>query len=339
MNPYSDIPLCAALPVLFTRPWGGQRLPELYASWLPDPPRDKPVGEAWLVSDHPECESILLPPSGPGLDPFSLRTWMEQAESWLLGIRAKPTPAGRFPLLLKLIHATAYLSVQVHPDDKVAKDLGEPDVGKTEMWTFLETAPESAVIAGIRSDAPREEVISRILHSDRRIEACLQVHRPKPWEGLLIPAGTLHAIGPGLLLAEIQQNSNITYRVYDWDRVDENGLARALHPEKSVASLIWDLPSPCLTAGEKIQQLGHGEIILLASCDYFCAERVVQATETDFSTNGDSFHLLLNPEAPITVMSGGYSLTVKAGQAVIIAAGSQRYRVMGATSFLRYYVP
>ncbi len=338
MNPYSSIPLCAALPVLFTRPWGGQRLPDLYTPWLPDLPRDKPVGEAWLVSDHPECESLLLPPSVLNLDPFSLRTWMEQAESWLLGSRAKPTPAGRFPLLLKLIHATAYLSVQIHPDDKVAKDLGEPDVGKTEMWTFLAVGPESVVIAGIRGDVSREEVIARILRSDRRIEECLQIHRPKPGEGLFIPAGTLHAIGPGLLLAEIQQNSNITYRVYDWDRVDENGKARALHPEKSVASLIWDLPPPRLTAGEKISQ-DHAEIIRLASCDYFCAERVVQSTAIDFSTNGDSFHLLLNPEAPMTVVSGGYSSTVKTGQAVIIAAGSQQYRVEGAASFLRYYVP
>ena len=337
---FRNLPLAVARPVLFPRPWGGRRLPKLYAPWLeiPGTAVSEPVGEAWLVSDHTECESPLEVPSGRSISPFTLRHWMEHAAEWLLGLRAKPTPDGRFPLLLKLIHADAWLSVQVHPDDETARRLGEPDVGKTEMWTFIDCKPDSRIIAGLKDAIPRREMIELIGRADRDIERYLRSHYPRPGDSVLIPAGTLHAIGPGLLLAEIQQNSNITYRVYDWDRTDARGSRRPLHPEKSLAAIRWDLPTPALTSG-KTSQDGSVTVTALGGCSYFCAELVELSIAADFFTAGESFHLLLSPGHALTVRAADTSLTARPAQAVIVPAGVAHYRVEPPAVFFRYYVP
>ncbi|MBP9003669.1 MAG: class I mannose-6-phosphate isomerase [Candidatus Hydrogenedentes bacterium] len=335
------LPVAATRPVLFPRPWGGDRLPELYAHWLDkaDGTPGKPVGEAWLVADHPECESPLeLPPSCFTDKITTLRDWMNRDANWLLGSHARPTPTGRFPLLLKLIHATDWLSVQVHPDDQTARELGEPDVGKTEMWTFLDVHPESSIIAGLRKDFSREEIAEKICRADRNIARCLLSHRPRPGDSVLIPAGTLHAIGPGLLLAEIQQNSNITYRVYDWDRKDERGNRRALHPEKSLAAIRWDLPAPTLTAGVKRLE-GTQVIHCLGTSSFFHAERVEISETACFATGGTSFHILLNPSQVLNVRVMNHELAARPAQAVLVPAGAGNYWVTGPSTFLRYYVP
>jgi len=337
---FRHLPLAAARPVLFSRPWGGRRLPDLYTPWLDISgiPISEPVGEAWLVADHPECESSLEVPAAFTADVITLRDWMKQDADWLLGTRAQPTPAGRFPLLLKLIHATEWLSVQVHPDDETARRLGEPDVGKTEMWTFIDTAPESLIIAGLREGVSRQEVVEIIRRTDREIERYMQSRRPRRGESILIPAGTLHAIGPDLLLAEIQQNSNITYRVYDWDRVDARGGRRPLHPEKSLAAIRWDLTAPVLTPGETYRE-GAVTLTTLGCCPYFRAERAEISYSTDFFTSGESFHLLLSFAHALTVRALDCTLTARPAQAVIVPAGVKHYQVEGAAAFFRYYVP
>lgn len=335
-----NLPLAAARPVLFPRPWGGRWLPEVYASWLDisGTAVNELVGEAWLVSDHPECESPLETPSGWSGDTFTLRNWMELDAEWLLGSRARPTPNSRFPLLLKLIHATAWLSVQVHPDDEMARNLEEPDFGKTEMWTFIHAEPGARIIAGLRRDIPKENIIELIRRADRNIEQCLLSHHPRPGDSVLIPPGTLHAIGPGLFLAEIQQNSNITYRVYDWDRTDSRGCRRPLHPEKSLAAIRWDLPPPALTSG-KFCYDAPGTVTTLGCSPYFCADRVQISKAASFVTRGESFHLLLSVGRALTVRTAEASLTARPAQAVIVSAGAKQYCVDGPAEFLRYYVP
>ncbi len=337
-KPRRSLPLCVAEPALFSRPWGGTRLVPLCGENGPET-AGEPIGEAWLLADHPECESFLHGPHGTAPCPFSLRDWMREAPEWLLGTCARPTPGGRFPLLLKLIDAASFLSVQVHPDDEAARELGEPDPGKTEMWTFLDVAPNAVVIAGIREGVPREAVRRHIREGSREIERCLLSLHPRQGDSLFIPAGMLHAIGPGLLLAEIQQNSNITYRVYDWDRRDGQGNSRPLHPEQSLAALKWGLPAPRLTRGEPLRANGDAEAFLLAECPYFRAERLKLHSDMAFSTGGKSFHVLLNPDAPLRVRSGGHELLAPRAHAVLIAAGAGSYSVEGPAALLRYYVP
>jgi hypothetical protein len=190
------------------RPWGGHRL----ATALGKPaPTDTPIGEAWLVSDHPSHVSRVA--EGPWAG-HTLHEILKAVPEALLGTLARPTPQGRFPLLLKLLDAAEPLSVQVHPDDHHALRLGEPDVGKTEMWYVLDADPQSCLYCGLHADTTPEQLTQGI-HNGGLVEHLI-TFPATPGASVFVPAGTIHAIGAGILIAEIQQNSDLTYRLYDW---------------------------------------------------------------------------------------------------------------------------
>lgn len=219
-------------PIFKNYLWGGRRL----AEWFPTVPATGPVAEAWLVSDEAVNPSVV---ANGLLKGATLRTLMEQFGERLLGRPAN----GRFPLLLKFLDAKAALSVQVHPTDEQAAATVADGRGKTEAWVVLHAEPGSRIYAGLKPGvnpagmrrAIAENGFSQVLHD----------FEPRPSDCVFLPAGTVHAIGAGLMIFEVQQTSDITYRLYDWDRVDpKTGLGRPLHVEESLACTNWEF-GPC----------------------------------------------------------------------------------------------
>jgi mannose-6-phosphate isomerase len=209
-------------PVFQERIWGGRSLERMYGKPLPP---DVSIGESWEISDRPEGQSIVA--NGP-LSGQSLRWLMEHHERELLG--AATSINGRFPLLVKILDAREKLSLQVHPPPaKAAEFGGEP---KTEMWYIAEAGPGAELYAGLRRGATRQEFEDRI-HSGT-VADCFHRAAVNRGDAMFLPSGRVHAIGAGLVIFEIQQNSDTTYRVFDWNRLDSKGRPRPLHVRESL---------------------------------------------------------------------------------------------------------
>ena len=221
-------------PLLVERPWGGTLLTQIFSEAPRRGNGKNPVGEAWVLSDHPSHASRIV--SGP-LAGRTLREFVRDFPHAAFGACASPGPDGRFPLLVKFIEAAADLSVQVHPDDAYALE-HEGDLGKSEAWYFLRTNTAGTVIAGHRF--PDRETYFRAVREGQVRDYLLTASvRPKTF--LYIPAGTVHILLADTVVVEIQEASDVTYRIYDWDRIDPaTGKARELHVEKAADVLRFE---------------------------------------------------------------------------------------------------
>lgn len=238
-------------PIFKERVWGGRELERLYTKLLPP---GKPIGESWEISDRPGDASVIA--NGP-LAGKTLRWLMEHHAGEILG-GARPAAEGRFPLLCKILDAREKLSLQVHPPAGKAKELGgEP---KTEMWFITDAAPDAGLYVGLKSGTTRAEFEKKI--ADGSVADCFHRIPVKAGDGMFLPSGRVHAIGSGLVIFEIQQNSDTTYRVFDWNRVGLDGKPRDLHVAQSLASINFNDFEPKLSpafyrqaAGFKFRQL------------------------------------------------------------------------------------
>lgn len=217
-------------PIYQYRLWGGRRLASLLHMPLP---AEAPVGEAWLLSDRDDHSSVVAngPLQGQTLTQL-LDRWPEQMLGALAG------HCRRFPLLLKFLDARALLSVQVHPSDRQTEYLPAGETGKTEAWVVLEAGPDSIVYAGLKPGVTKEDLRRAI--ECGTVPAQLAHFRPKKGDGILLKAGTTHSLGD-VVVFEVQQNSDVTFRLYDWDRIDVmTGQPRALQVEQALACVEID---------------------------------------------------------------------------------------------------
>jgi mannose-6-phosphate isomerase len=212
-------------PIYQYRIWGGRRL----ADWLKPPlPRDEPVGEAWLLSDRDDHPSRVS--EGP-LKGHTIAQLMQQSAELVLGRLA--TRFNRFPLLLKFLDVSGTLSVQVHPPDGKAGLIPKGETGKTEAWVVLEAHSGSRIYAGLKPGATSADLRSL---SKSTVNDCLASLMPVRGQGILIEAGVVHALGDGVVVFEVQENSDVTFRLYDWDHIDpRTGHPRALQVEQALA--------------------------------------------------------------------------------------------------------
>ena len=245
-------------PLYQTLVWGGRRL----CAWRKDLPAG-PVGESWEISDHARGESVVE--AGPYRDRTLSDLVRDEGEA-LLGKAQRPGP---FPLMVKLIDAKQRLSVQVHPDDDLARSMGVGENGKTECWVFLASGGE--VFQGVRKgiDAP---LFRRALDS-MQLEATLNRFEAHEADVFFLPARTLHALGEDCLVYELQQTSDVTFRVYDWDRMGLDGKPRQLHVEESLHTIDFAPRSygPIRPPWRKTEfGLGHR----LAECAYFSLDEL-----------------------------------------------------------------
>jgi mannose-6-phosphate isomerase len=213
-------------PIFKERIWGGRELEKLYGKKLPP---GKVIGESWEISARPGDESVIANGQFAGK---SLRWLMENHARELLG-DAKPASENRFPLLIKILDAREKLSLQVHPPASNAAELGgEP---KTEMWFIADAAPGAELFVGLKRGVTRAEFEKKI--SDGSVADCFHRVPVRAGDTMFLPSGRVHAIGDGLVIFEIQQNSDTTYRVFDWNRTGLDGKPRELHVPQSLASI------------------------------------------------------------------------------------------------------
>jgi mannose-6-phosphate isomerase len=210
------------IPIHQSRVWGGRRMETLLGHALPD--QTTPFGEAWAVSDRPEAQSVTA-------DGLTLHDLWTNHRAEVFGANA-PT-CDRFPLLMKILDACDDLSIQVHPPaEKAAALKGEP---KTEMWFIAHADPGAKIYAGLKPGATRADFEKALANGT--VAEAVHVIEPRTGDCLFIPSGRVHAIGAGLLIYEIQQNSDTTYRVFDWNRVGLDGKPRDLHVQESMESI------------------------------------------------------------------------------------------------------
>lgn len=233
--------MAALYPLLFhprfkERVWGGRTLERLYGKALPP---DVPIGESWEISDRSGDESVVA--NGP-LAGKTLRSLMEERAADMIGTA---TPGARFPILCKILDARDTLSVQVHPPDRATGVLGEP---KTEMWFITDAEPRAELYVGLRQGVTRAQFEQRI-HGGG-VADCLQRLPVQAGDSMFLPSGRVHAIGAGLVIFEIQQNSDTTFRVFDWNRTGLDGRPRDLHIPESLASIDFDDIEPPLAPAD-----------------------------------------------------------------------------------------
>lgn len=302
--------------------WGGTRLREEYGVHAP---LDR-LAEAWLLSCHPQGENTVANGRYQGL---TLTQAIERMGPGCLGARAQAFDA--FPILIKLIDAKADLSVQVHPDDAYAQRV-EHESGKTEAWYVLDAQAGAELIYGFKTALTREEFCRRIA-DDTLLEAVNRVPVQKG-DLFFIEAGTLHAIGKGILLAEVQQNSNTTYRVYDYGRVGPDGKTRELHVGKAADVTRCEPPAHgTKPQGEPQRFKGHTKT-LLAACNLFTVHALEITSHALLTADEASFVSLIVLEGEGALTSCGQTLPIQKGESVFLPAGSGDCRLEGALTVL-----
>jgi mannose-6-phosphate isomerase len=235
------------------RVWGGRRLESLFGKSLP---LRVPVGESWEIVDREEAQSVVR---GGALQGRTLHELWSAHREAVFGANVAPG-APRFPLLFKLLDAQERLSVQVHPPARVAQALhGEP---KTEMWYFADAEPGSEIYAGLKNGVTQAAFEQALLEG--KVEELIHRVRVKAGDAIFIPSGRIHAIGAGNVIVEVQQNSDTTYRVFDWNRAGLDGKPRQLHIEESVQSIDYTDIAPVLAAPS-------GEVVV--ECEFFRVEK------------------------------------------------------------------
>jgi len=306
------------LPILKERVWGGRNLERLYAKPLPP---DVPIGESWEITDRAEGVSIIA--NGP-LAGKTLRWLMEQHRRDVLGAGA--AEQGPFPVLIKILDATDKLSLQVHPPGSIAAQLGgEP---KTEMWYVADATPEAELFVGLKTGMTREEFDRRI--TDGTVAECLHRLPVQAGSVMFLPSGRLHAIGAGNVIFEIQQNSDTTYRVFDWNRVGLDGKPRELHVTQSLASINFDDFEPGLIESKYSRNVSYS-VRYLVDDPLFRVDACRVKRGYRFHLRSDSPQILGVVKGRLNVANGGEVLALTAGEFCLLPACLERVTCMAET--------
>lgn len=311
-------------PALKTALWGGTRLNDDFHLGLYEPM----LAEAWVCSTHPDGQS-----TAEGI-PFA--DVLSKHPEWL-GTHVLQTTKGKpdLPILIKLIDAGTDLSIQVHPDDDYALK-NESQLGKTEMWYVLSAKKDAKLVYGFSRDTNGKEVRARIKRGD--IAQILNHVPVKKNDVFFIESGVVHSIGAGILLAEIQESSNVTYRLYDYDRIDRNGTKRELHIDKALQ--VANLNSSAVPRQPmRVLKYKNGSASeLLTRCKYFQVERFLLNTEArvlaDFQTESNSFHALLCTEGCGVLSGEQIMLPFFKGDCIFVPADSIPLKLHGRAELL-----
>ena len=303
-------------PAFKERVWGGRELERLYGKKLPPA---AVIGESWEISDRPGDASVIVNGSLAGKN---LRWLMENYAAEILG-GAKPAAEGRFPLLCKILDARKKLSLQVHPPASKAAELkGEP---KTEMWFIAAATPDASLYVGLKCGVTRAEFEKKI--ADGSVADCFHRIPVKAGDTMFLPSGRVHAIGDGLVIFEIQQNSDTTYRVFDWNRVGLDGQPRELHITQSLASIDFNDFEPKLVetkfvADGKIQKRS------LVNNPLFNVETWKLNSGASGLLKPKKLQIIAATAGEIEIKSGTMAVNMSAGQFSLIPASLERTEVL-----------
>ncbi len=297
--------------------WGGNRLRTEYHQVSGAPK----IAETWLLSCHPDGPSTVVSGEESGI---LFPEWLKQKGNSVLGKDCEKFPY--FPLLIKLIDAKERLSIQVHPDDAYART-HEGGYGKTEMWYIVDCEPGAFLYYGFDHPISKSEFQERI--QNNTLEQVLNRVPVHPGDVFFIEAGTLHSIGAGILIAEIQQNSNLTYRIYDYGRRGADGKTRPLHIAKALDVTRLERPTrPTRPQGNPEQREGYRRT-LLSSCDVFTVYEM-EIQEAAMNADSRSFHSLLCLDGDAFLLDRGKPVfSFRKGDSVFVPAGFGGYTIKG----------
>ena len=315
--------------IFLEKVWGGRALERAPGLALPD---GMQVGETWEVVDREREQSVVSDRDGSPLAGRTLGELVDAHADQLLG-SAPRTPGGRFPLLVKYIDASQDLSIQVHPDDASAARVGGGAEGKTEAWVVLAAEPGALVYCGLRADVDRATFEARA--TEPGAEELLQAWPVKAGDCITVLGGTVHAIGAGVTLLEVQQNSDTTYRIYDWGRMGLDGRPRETHVEAALAvTTFGEKPHPPVSAGSAgarghAQRLGDTATIeRLSQTDYFAIDLLDVRGRTALGTDGERFAIDAVLEGRGTLESRGGNVALAPGDTFLLPAS------LGAHAFV-----
>ncbi|WP_411842857.1 mannose-6-phosphate isomerase, class I [Salinicoccus sp. HZC-1] len=298
-------------PVLQERIWGGRKLREEYGYDIPS----AATGEAWVISAHPNGAGKVTggAHAGKSLD----RLWNDHGELF------NKEGDGEYPLLVKILDAAKDLSVQVHPDDEYAQEIEDVPYGKTECWYVLDAEAGSSLILG--HTATDEEQFEKMVDTGAW-EQLFRYVKVQKGDFVYVPSGTIHAIGRGITILEVQQSSDITYRVYDYDRKDENGNTRALHLDKAKA--VTNIPHEEVAVDFETSQVDGMKIRQLVREQYFTVEKWEVDGSAGHSISADFMQVnVIEGEGSIEVEDQEYEL--KKGMNFILPNGVENIRLHG----------
>lgn len=296
--------------------WGGTRLKTEFNKKTPF----EKTAESWELSVHKDGESVI---SGGEYDGYTLREYIDKNGKEILGKNAQKFEF--FPILIKFIDAADNLSIQVHPSDEYALK-NEGEYGKTEMWYVIGCDDGAFLYYGFKKEITKEEFRKRI--EENTLTEVLNKVFVKPGDVFFIEAGTVHAIGKGTMICEIQQNSNKTYRVYDYDRRDKNGNPRELHIEKAIDVANLKPPEIMKTHRDGI----------LAKCRYFTVEKLVCRKSADIVVDESCFKSLIVISGSGTLSANGEEMSLEKGDSIFVPAGCGNVKILGDCEIIVSYV-
>ena len=317
-------------PAYQDRIWGGHALEHHFGRAL----GGRRIAESWEISCHDHGMSVVSEGLQKGMD---LKSVIEQYPVEVLGSDLIQGGETKFPLLVKFLDAADILSVQVHPDDAYAARHENGELGKTEMWYVAAARPGAQLICGVKAGVTRGQFYDALQAGT--LEHCLNPLPVTAGDVVFIPAGLLHAIGDGILICEIQQNSDATYRVYDFNRWDASGAQRELHVEKAMDVIDFEGRLPAQTLPGLTVPVAGGEKIYYAACRYFAMEKLKVQGNMAEGTDGKRFCTLTCVEGGGTLLYPGGSAYLPAGRSCLIPAALPAFTLSGDMTVLKAYVP
>ncbi len=306
-------------PILKERIWGGNKL----KSVLNKKSVNETTGESWELSAVSGDVSVV----GNGFyKGMSLTSLLEQFPEEILGKEVYKRFGSEFPLLFKFLDAKEDLSIQVHPNDELAKQRHN-SFGKTEMWYVMQADENAKLIIGFKNDSSKEEYLSHL--ENKKLVSILDEIPVKKGDVFFLETGTVHAIGAGTLIAEIQQTSDITYRLYDFERKDANGNLRELHVDLALDAINYKK-----TNARKEYSLKSNESVSIVDCPYFTTNVIVLEGEINKGNSGDSFLVYMCTEGSFSVNINEENFDFKKGDTVLIPASISDFQLVGKANLL-----
>ncbi|MBQ9788564.1 MAG: class I mannose-6-phosphate isomerase [Lentisphaeria bacterium] len=307
------------VPIYMERIWGGKMMGEKLNRTLPE--SKEPIGESWEIVDRSDAQSVV---ANGELQGMQLEELMKNFRAELLGPKGEMYQ--KFPLLVKIIDAGDRLSLQVHPDEATCAEIGGTAEPKTEMWYILGAEKHGKILAGLSSKATRTQLLAMMDKTE--VENLLQIYNSNVGDGYFITSGTMHAIGAGNLILEIQQNSDTTYRISDWGRVDSNGNPRELHVDLGVKSVNFTNRTSPKIAGASDVKPYNRKFPYVKNCPFFDIEALHLVENWNDSTfNSRSFHLISATDTPIKVGNSDCMVDVAVGETVLIPYSFGAYTI------------
>lgn len=326
MSRFTPIGILKFSPIFKSKIWGGEKLKEVLGKEI----TKNDVGESWEISDVPGDESIVNQGTHIG---ETLQDLVKKYQGALVGEENYKRFGDKFPLLIKFIDAANDLSVQLHPDDKIAKKKHN-SFGKTEMWYILQADTDANIIAGFEGAISPETYQHHV--SNNSIKQILKKEPVQKGDTFFIYAGLIHAIGKGVLLAEIQQTSDITYRVYDWDRKDADGNSRDLHQQEAFEALDYTTDRPSRVSYSKASKKDTN----LVTCPYFTTDLMtVEKKSTKDLSSISSFVILICVEGAAKISDAHSKVAIRYGETILIPANTNELLIETEyAKFLQVYI-